>query len=206
MQIKVCGLKYPENISDILETNVDYLGMIFHPQSARFVSSANNYKNIPNAKKVGVFVNKSADEIINFHKDYQFNTVQLHGNENNDLVIELKNKGLNVWKAFGVDIHFNFDILNNFPDVDAFLFDTFTTQHGGSGKKFDWQILKGKTFAKNFWLSGGISLEDAEELQNFYHPNCIGLDINSKFELEPGLKDVQKIKEFKQKINQSLNS
>ena len=206
MQIKVCGLKYPENISDILETNVDYLGMIFHPQSARFVSSANNYKNIPNAKKVGVFVNKSADEIINFHKDYQFNTVQLHGNENNNLVNELKNKGLNVWKAFGVDIHFNFDILNNFPDVDAFLFDTFTTQHGGSGKKFDWQILQGKTFTKNFWLSGGISLEDAEELQNFYHPNCIGLDINSKFELEPGLKDVQKIKEFKQKINQSLNS
>ena len=105
-----------------------------------------------------------------------------------------------------MDIHFNFDILNNFPNVDAFLFDTFTTQHGGSGKKFDWQILQGKTFTKNFWLSGGISLEDAEELQKFYHPNCIGLDINSKFELEPGLKDVQKIKEFKQKINQSLNS
>ena len=119
MQIKVCGLKYPENISDILETNVDYLGMIFHPQSARFVSSANNYKSIPNAKKVGVFVNKSADEIINFHKDYQFNTVQLHGNESNDLVIELKNKGLNVWKAFGVDIHFNFDILNNLAICNA---------------------------------------------------------------------------------------
>lgn len=204
MQIKVCGLKYPENISDVLETNVDYLGMIFHPQSPRFVSSASNYKNIPNSKKVGVFVNKNLDEIINYHKDYQFNTVQLHGNENNDLVIELKHKGLQVWKAFGLEIHFNFEILNNFPDVDAFLFDTFTTNHGGSGKKFDWQILIDQKIEKPFWLSGGIGLEDANQLQKFTHPQCLGYDINSKFEIEPGLKDVQKIIEFKQKIDQNL--
>jgi len=204
MHIKVCGLKYPENISDILECNVDYLGMIFHPESARFVSSASNYKNIPNSKKVGVFVNKSFEEIINYHKDYQFNTVQLHGNENNDLILQLKSKGLQVWKAFGVHPNFNFDILNNFADADAFLFDTFTQLHGGSGKKFDWQILNGKVFSKPFWLSGGISLDDANQLQKFTHPQCLGYDINSKFEIEPGLKDVQKIIEFKQKIDQNL--
>lgn len=202
MLIKVCGLNDPENYKDIADLNVDYLGMIFYPKSPRYVEKNPELFMANNCEKVGVFVNESAENILKLQNKYLFTTVQLHGKENNDLIASLKNKGLKVWKALGIYEDFDFTTLNNYPDADLFVFDTFTKQHGGSGKKFNWQLLVDKEIPKPFLLSGGIDVLDSNSIKEFNHKKFLGVDVNSKFEIRPGLKDSKKVQELIKALKQ----
>jgi phosphoribosylanthranilate isomerase len=160
-------------------------------------------KQIPaSIKKVGVFVNASPDYIVNTAKQYDLQYVQLHGNELPDFCRILRQKGLNVIKAFSVNDSFNFAMLNNYkPFCDLFLFDTKGTQPGGNGVAFDWNILQKYDQQVPFLLSGGISLQNIDELMDLTVTIPVyGIDINSQFEIEPGLKDVSLIQKLVERI------
>lgn len=191
-------MKIPENIEAVSGLNPDFMGFIFYPPSKRFIGldfEVNHLKAVnKNIIKTGVFVNATTDEVLEFGKLYGMQAIQLHGNESPELCQQIKNAGFFTIKAFGVDDGFDFTLLNPYQDkVDLFLFDTKTDQHGGSGKTFNWQILANYKLEKPFMLSGGISLGNLEEVLKLAHPYFYGIDINSKFELEPGLKDIGKL-------------
>jgi phosphoribosylanthranilate isomerase len=198
MKIKVCGLKYPDNIEAVSALSPDYMGFIFYGPSARFADnlSVDVLQNIPaTAVKTAVFVNESAETISNLVDEYGFNAIQLHGNEDADFCGAFKSK-VTVIKAFGVNEGFDFGQLNEYKNsVDYFLFDTKTNIHGGSGKTFNWRILDNYKLDIPFFLSGGLSLENLEEVKNIDHPQFYGVDLNSRFEIAPGQKDVVKLEQ-----------
>ena len=194
--IKVCGLTKPENIFKLDRLDVDYLGFIFYAPSKRNALDLETPLETK-AKKIGVFVNEDLDFIMAQVQKHQLSGVQLHGEESPALCQQLKNKGLIVWKVFGIDSHFVFDRLEAYLlVVDAFLFDTKSPQKGGTGKHFDWKLLNSYPFEKPIILSGGIELKDVEAIASLNLPHLIGLDINSKFEIKPGVKEVEKVKAF----------
>ncbi len=198
MKIKVCGMKFPENVLQVAALQPDYLGFIFYPHSPRFVGYEVNESLTElclSAKKTGVFVDKDFSTIKNIIQTYQLDAVQLHGNEPAEMCAALKDK-VEVIKAFGVDDHFDFDQLKTYENVvDYFLFDTKTTVYGGSGEAFDWQMLEKYHLNVPFFISGGLSNENIGSVLNFKHPAFYGVDLNSRFEDEPGLKNVQKLEE-----------
>jgi phosphoribosylanthranilate isomerase len=197
MKIKVCGLKNPENINEVEALGPDYLGFIFYRQSPRFVADlqAETLTALPKTiHKTGVFVNEDAKEITRLIAAYDFDAIQLHGSESPEFC-NLFKVTVSVIKAFGVDENFDFEQLNDYVGkVDYFLFDTKTDKHGGSGKVFNWTILDNYRLDTPFFLSGGLSLENLEAVKLINHPRFHGVDLNSKFELEPGLKDIDKLK------------
>ncbi len=199
MKLKVCGMREPGNIADLIRVNPDYIGMIFYSKSPRFV-------NLPNIKikehilKVGVFVNESIPDILIKVKNYKLDLVQLHGNESVNVCHDLFKKNIKVIKAFSVDGSFDFERLNEFePYCELFLFDARGKTPGGTGKQFNWDLLKHYRGNTNYFLSGGIDLCDVSAL--FEHrekdKRMTGVDINSKFEIRPAYKDIEKIKKFK---------
>ena len=198
MKIKICGLKHPGNIETIAALAPDYMGFICYPSSPRFIADniqAETLAALPgNIYKTAVFVNESADSITKLIDTYNFGAIQLHGNERPEFCKSFKGKVV-VIKAFGVDKDFDFEQLNQFVgSIDYFLFDTKTDQHGGSGKIFDWTLLDNYKLNIPFFLSGGLSLENLEEIKSINHPQFYGVDLNSRFEIEPGLKDIDKLK------------
>lgn len=198
MKIKVCGMKYPENIQAVAALEPDYLGLIFYPHSPRFVGFEPNEDltglRLP-AKKAGVFVDKDFVTIKSIIQKYQLDAVQLHGNESAETCAALRNSVI-VIKAFGVDESFDFDHLKAYEDkVDYFLFDTKTVVYGGSGKVFDWHVLEKYTLNVPFFISGGLDNENISSVLQFKHPAFYGLDLNSRFEDAPGLKNIEKLKE-----------
>ncbi|MCF1421176.1 phosphoribosylanthranilate isomerase [Mangrovimonas futianensis] len=206
MKLKVCGMKYGENIKAVSQLQPDYIGFIFYDQSARYFDG-----DIPeiseSIKKVGVFVNASMDEIITKINTYQLQAVQLHGDESPDLCNALKHQfpQLEIIKVFSISNHFDFKKLQPYETyVDAFLFDTKGILPGGNGYTFDWNALEGYPSEKPFILSGGIGLDEVPQLKTFLKSplskHCLAVDINSQFEIEPGLKNVQKLKEFKSEL------
>ncbi len=198
MKIKVCGMKFTDNRKDVEKLPVDMLGYIFYPPSKRYVGE-NPEEGLFNSAKsmVGVFVDENAFEILALAKNLGFEWIQLHGAENPKTCKILKSQGLKIIKAFSVDKDFQFHKTKPFHEVaDLFLFDTKTNLPGGSGKKFDWQILEKYEGSTPFLLSGGIRVEDAEEIKTFEHPQLIGVDLNSGFEDEPGLKNIKNLKKF----------
>ncbi|PWS29546.1 N-(5'-phosphoribosyl)anthranilate isomerase [Pedobacter yonginense] len=207
MKIKVCGMKFAANIASVAALKPDYLGFIFYEQSPRFINevSAELIKYIPQEiKTVGVFVDEEVEKIKEKVNQHQLNAVQLHGGESVEDCSNLKSSipGLEIIKAFGLDEDFDFSILVPYTDVvDYFLFDTKTKAHGGSGKTFDWSILDGYTLNKAYFLSGGIDLEHAEPITKINDARLYALDVNSRFELEPGLKNADRIAEFINKIS-----
>lgn len=208
MKIKVCGMKYEENIYDLNNLFPDFMGFIFYPKSKRFVGniSQNIFANISaKIKKVGVFVDEEDyEEIINLKNMYSLDYIQLHGNESPDFCRALEYHGLIVIKAFGIDENFDFSITKRYEGmVDYFLFDTKTTEFGGSGKSFDWKKLEDYSGNKKFFLSGGINDDNFEEIIKIEHPMFYGIDINSKFEIKPGFKNIDKIKKFITKIREN---
>lgn len=211
LNLKVCGMKFAANIAAVASLQPDYLGFIFYDKSPRFISdvSAELIKYIPSEiKTVGVFVDEELDIVKKKVNLYQLKAVQLHGSESPEYCALLKNafNGLEVIKAFGVDEDFDFAVLDNYNDsVDYFLFDTKTKAHGGSGKTFDWKILDSYKLDKPYFLSGGIDLEHAGAIAGIKDERLYALDINSRFETEPGVKDVEKIKEFVTKIKTTLS-
>ncbi|MDC3227799.1 phosphoribosylanthranilate isomerase [Flavobacteriaceae bacterium] len=200
MKLKVCGMKFSENISEIESLKPDFMGFIFYKKSKRFF---NESKLILNDKinRVGVFVNQEINEVIDNIKKYKLDYVQLHGEEDVRYCLSIKSI-CKVIKVFKIDDTFNFNKVKKFENVsDYYLFDTKTNLHGGSGKKFNWEILKNYNSKKYFFLSGGISENDIEEIKKIrkIYP-IIGIDINSKFELPNLKKDRAKIKSLIDKI------
>ncbi|TWP31433.1 phosphoribosylanthranilate isomerase [Apibacter muscae] len=206
MKIKVCGMKHPENIQQLIQLPIDFMGLIFYSKSPRYVVELNpkHLSNLPsNIKKVGVFVNAELQEVENRVKEYFLDYVQLHGKETVEYIKELRIKipNLRIIKAFSIAEIEDIEKTEEYEEVcDYLLFDTKTPQHGGSGKKFDWTILNNYKGETPFFLSGGISLEDTEEIQKIQHKKLYALDLNSKFELKPGLKDIKQLDKFLNKI------
>lgn len=204
MLVKVCGMREPENIEKVAQLGVDMMGFIFYPKSPRFASqSVARTAADKNVCRVGVFVNESVELISDKILQFDLDAVQLHGNESRELCEQLheQNGLLKVIKAISVSTVRDIQKYKEYVGaVDYFLFDTKCKTVGGSGQQFDWQVLENYDGDVPFILSGGIGPEDVERIRNFHHPKCIGIDLNSKFEMEPGLKDVEKLKTFLENI------
>jgi phosphoribosylanthranilate isomerase len=208
MKIKVCGLRDPGNIKAIAALEPDYMGFIFYGSSPRYVHElqVDALESIPHTiNKTAVFVNESAETINDLIDKYNFDFIQLHGDESPEFCNSLRDKAI-VIKAFGVNNDFDFKQLNKYKNkVDLFLFDTKTESYGGSGKTFDWGILDNYELEIPFFLSGGISPENIEEVKYITHPQFYGVDLNSKFEITPGLKDLEKLEKAFNTIKQSAD-
>ncbi|MEQ8903999.1 phosphoribosylanthranilate isomerase [Ekhidna sp.] len=201
LKLKVCGMRDPANISGLLDLKPDFIGFIFYPKSPRYVDEMDEdfIMRIPlSIHKVGVFVNESLEKIVAAANKYGLEYIQLHGDEDLDFAKAVKAKGLKVIKVFRV--------MDTIPVVakkyegiaDYFLFDTKTADYGGSGRHFDWNILRNYNLNVPFLLSGGVQLEDIDKIKEMNIEKLIGVDVNSRFELEPGLKDLGKLKLLKE--------
>ncbi|WP_199118989.1 phosphoribosylanthranilate isomerase [Pedobacter sp. ASV28] len=205
LKIKVCGMKHAANIAVVANLRPDYMGFIFYVKSPRYISevAAELIKYVPqDIKTVGVFVNDTLENVKVTVSKNHLKAVQLHGSEDVDYCREVKGLGVEVIKAFGISTDFDFNQLEVYlPVVDYFLFDTQTPVHGGSGKVFDWNLLEKYELAKPYFLSGGIDLNHTEQIKEIKDDRLYAVDVNSKFELEPGLKDVEKLKFFFDDLN-----
>ncbi|MCR9014041.1 phosphoribosylanthranilate isomerase [Aquiflexum gelatinilyticum] len=206
MKLKVCGMRESANVRNLLDqVQPDWMGLIFYPASPRFVDDIQaDWIRDTKIRKVGVFVDASLTDIAEKIQKFGLSTIQLHGNESVEEVREIKEKtGLEVFKVFSIDKNIDWKHLEGYlPHVDYFLFDTFTHTYGGSGKTFNWQILLDYPFDKPFLLSGGLTLGHLDAIGDMKSkvPQLQGLDINSKFEIEPGLKDIDLVSEFKKSL------
>ena len=200
MKLKVCGMKYKENILDVASLHPDYLGFIFYENSTRyFISDIPKLQNTIN--KVGVFVNASLDDIATKIILHNLQVVQLHGNESSKFCKTIQKLNVKVIKVFSVNDNFNFEVLKQFEDVcDFYLFDTKGKLPGGNGFAFNWDLLDKYPSTKPYFLSGGIGLDQIEQLKHFLKSkaskHCYAMDVNSKFEKEAGLKHIDDLKMF----------
>ncbi|MBT8393942.1 MAG: phosphoribosylanthranilate isomerase [Flavobacteriaceae bacterium] len=204
MKLKVCGMKYQDNILEVAALQPDYLGFIFHEPSPR-----NFEDEIPNIsdsiKKVGVFVDEKIEYVSRQIEKYKLDAVQLHGHESTEMCRILKSSGIEVIKVFSIKNEFDFSVLEAYEAVcDFFLFDTKGKLPGGNGYTFNWNALIKYPSSKPFFLSGGIGLDEIDKIMEFKKSDvskyCYTIDINSKFEIEPGLKNIKKVKEFKSQL------
>ncbi|MGY5255478.1 phosphoribosylanthranilate isomerase [Sphingobacterium spiritivorum] len=210
VKIKICGMKYPENIRETGLLNIDYMGFIFYEGSKRCVAelSASDIELPDRIQRVGVFVNASAVTIKNKIRTYGLHGVQLHGTESPQLCEEIKASGVLVIKAFGIENNFDWKILNKYTEVtDYFLFDTKSDQHGGTGKTFDWAILQNYNLQKPYFLSGGLGPDNINNALLTTDKRLYAIDLNSKFESEPGLKKTELLKQVVKTIkNEQISS
>lgn len=204
-KIKICGLRDPENIRGVLTLQPDYIGFIFYPASKRFVGSALEatwVAQLAGVCKTGVFVDADERQVNSYVAQYGFQAVQLHGNEDAAYCARLKQTGVTVIKAFGIDPRFDWAQLDEYEDAaEYYLFDTQSKQHGGTGTRFDWKLLEGYTSDKPFFLGGGISTENIREALEIGDSRLYALDLNSKFETAPGIKDIELLKQTLQIFN-----
>ena len=201
LQIKICGMCNPLNIKEVDALRPDYLGIIFYKESPRCMDK--NPDAIPetNATKVGVFVDKDIEYIIKKAREFKLKVIQLHGNETPETCDDLMELGYDVFKAFKISDETK--VTEIYPFVGkctAFLFDTKSDKPGGSGKKFNWEKLDEMAELFPFFLSGGIGIDDIESIKKLNYENLIGLDLNSRFESEPGMKDTELLQAFISKI------
>jgi phosphoribosylanthranilate isomerase len=208
MKIKVCGLRDPENIEAVAALSPDYLGFIFYAPSPRFADRLDPQllNNVPPLiEKSAVFVDEDAATINALIEMYNFDAVQLHGSEDPDFCNALREQ-VTVFKAFALTGDFNFAVLNSYRNkVDFLLFDAKTPGYGGSGKTFDWALLNKYKLDIPFFLSGGISPDNIGEIKNISHPQFYGVDLNSKFETSPGIKDVAALEKAFNMIKQTID-
>ncbi|MBQ8948384.1 MAG: phosphoribosylanthranilate isomerase [Prevotella sp.] len=201
--VKVCGMRDAENIREVEALGIDLMGFIFWPKSSRYVSEHPAY--LPRqAKRVGVFVDADIDDIRQRVQDYRLDFIQLHGHESPDFVRQLRSVcgDTAIIKAFNIATTEDLFQTESYEGlVDYFLFDTKGKSVGGNGEKFDWSVLDAYHGHTPFLLSGGIGPDDAERVTTFLTSHkCAGIDLNSRFELAPGLKDIHQLKEFIKKI------
>lgn len=199
LKIKICGMKYPENMLQASALQPDYFGFIFYEKSSRFFDGI--MPELPKQiLKVGVFVDENLINIQQKITQYQLQLVQLHGNENPEFCTKLQSLPIKVIKTFAISNEFDFKVLDQFETAcDYFLFDTKGENPGGNGYSFDWKILKNYKSTKPFFLSGGIGLNSIKAIQNLKIP-VFALDLNSKFETKPGLKNISLLQTFKQQL------
>jgi len=205
MNIKVCGITEMKQLQQLDGLDIDFAGMIFYKDSPRYVGSKLNAKDVKKAdfdlKKTGVFVNPEMIEVLDAIDEYGLDVVQLHGDETPEMCEDLSSE-VEVIKAFRITGTEDIDkLVVPFDAVcDYYLFDTggLKESFGGTGQQFDWSILAKAKIEKPFFLSGGIGVEDAARVKAFKHPDMFGVDINSKFEVSPGVKDMKLLLQFKQ--------
>ena len=199
VRIKICGMKFPENILEVGVLLPDFIGFIFWEKSSRFFDG--EMPRLPKSiKKVGVFVNESLEIVVTKIKKYKLDCIQLHGEESVEFCQNLKETPIEIIKVFSIKDNFNFEVLKEFESVcDYFLFDTKGELPGGNGTTFDWNLLKKYPSNKPFFLSGGIGIEEIKLLKIINLP-VYGIDVNSKFETEPGLKNIKLLKSFQSQI------
>lgn len=202
----------PNNITELVELKPDYMGFIFYSQSKRYIGNLHpdTLASIsPSTKKTGVFVNEAMDVMADQVIEYDLDAVQLHGDESAEFCRSFKKflqnmqteKHVELIKAFGVDEGFDFSVLDGYEDfVDYFLFDTRTTDYGGSGFTFDWKILENYRGQKPYFLSGGLSLENIDGISEIRDMRFHGIDLNSKFEVKAGVKDINKLRSVFEKV------
>ena len=205
VKLKICGMKH--NIAEVAKLQPDYLGFIFYDKSPRFFNAEEIPQLPAGVKKVGVFVDENISKVIELTKKYALDIIQLHGNESNayvrDLQSNLEFSDTLVWKAFSLDDEFDFSELSSYENtVDKFLFDTKGKEKGGNGYTFNWEILKGYTLKKPFILSGGIGLDEIESLKELLQTDLpiYAIDVNSRLETKPGLKNIEDLKRFKNEL------
>ena len=202
MKLKVCGMRYTDNIRAVATIEPDYLGFIFFEGSSRYVSES--IPKLPTVlKKAGVFVNASYDTIVKKINTYDLQAVQLHGDESPEFCKSIQALNIEVIKVFSIKSEFNFELLRPFePVCDFFLFDTKGPLAGGNGYCFDWSVLEKYPSKKPYFLSGGIGLESIEALQEFKKSTaaiyCYAIDVNSQFEIAPAQKNKKLLEKFKQ--------
>lgn len=202
MKIKVCGMREQSNVRQVAQLPIDYMGFIFYDKSPRFVPTPIHPDIIKilsekNILKVGVFVNELFDEVLSISSFNHLEVIQCHGEESPAYCNRLKNEGFTVIKTFHLDKDFNFLSLVNYHDAcDFFLFDSLTKIYGGSGMRFDWNLLRNYDNQKPIILSGGIGPGDEPLIKQITGLNIHAIDINSRFEIEPAIKDEKKIKTF----------
>ncbi len=219
--IKVCGMRDAQNIREVAALGVNLIGLIFYPKSPRYVKSPNSLTPLPLSqgegsdmldkqyKTVGVFVNDMPQNIVTAVYNYHLSYIQLHGDESTVMIDNLRRTlvpdivpQIKIIKAISVSCAEDIKQCETYEGhVDLFLFDTKCKGYGGSGQKYDWSVLDAYTGQTPFLLSGGIGPEDAERIHDFHHPRCIGIDLNSKFETAPGMKDVTKLQQFLLQLN-----
>ena len=205
-QLKVCGLTQLSQIRELVALKIDFLGFIFYEKSPRFVLNhltLDDISKINHSGKVGVFVNETIKKIVDISEKADLNLIQLHGDENEEYIVRLRqslSENIKIIKVFRIGnqtIEELQNTINQQPITNNYLlFDTDSKAFGGTGNTFDWKILTQLKINKAYFLSGGISLENIHQLSTI-NQQPLALDINSKFETEPGIKDLEKIKTFK---------
>jgi phosphoribosylanthranilate isomerase len=204
MKLKVCGMKYENNIAEVAEMQPDYLGFIFYENSSRNFNTT--IPEVPDSiNKIGVFVNAKLDFIIDKVEKHDLQGVQLHGDESPEFCASLQEHNLIIIKVFSIKNLFDFSVLEPYEDVcNYFLFDTKGKKRGGNGKTFNWNVFKKYKSKKPYFLSGGIGPDEMEALLLFLkRPEsdlCCTLDVNSKFETASGIKDIKQLKEFRYQL------
>lgn len=209
MRVKVCGMTLPEQLEQLGSIGVTFAGFIFYAKSPRYVfkhMTTTQIRKENSVNKVGVFVNASIEEVLHMVDECRLHMVQLHGDETPKYCEKIADY-VSVVKAFRISENDNLEwMIRPYMDVcDMFMFDTMGAGYGGTGKKFNWNMLKDASIGKPFFLSGGIEPGDEEKLKEFTElpvgKALFSVDINSKFEISPGIKDIPKVKEFVQKLN-----
>ena len=199
MIVKVCGMRDADNIRKVEALGINMMGFIFYPKSSRYVSNRPAYLPIK-CKRVGVFVDTTIKDILQHIADYSLDIIQLHGHESTDFICSLRSlcgDSIAIIKAFNIATKEDLDTTVPYAGlVNYFLFDTKGPSVGGNGEKFDWSVLEAYHGNTPFLLSGGIGPDDAERILDYHHSKCIGIDLNSRFEIEPGIKDITKLKTF----------
>lgn len=201
IKLKVCGMRDQQNIAELIKLKPDFIGHIFYEKSPRLIHE-DYFGKIPNSiKRIGVFVNESEVKILEIAKAYKLEFIQLHGNETVEFAKGLKAKGIKIIKVLSVQSEMPMEQIKSFePCVDYFLFDTKTPDFGGSGKKFDWSILKQYNSTVPFFLSGGIDLDDIQVIKKMNIERLFAIDVNSRFEVSLGLKDIKKLEALKSRL------
>lgn len=201
-------MREPDNIREVATTGIDWMGFIFYARSPRFIGNESDEETArieaireSSLRTVGVFVNATSEYMQEMAQKYTLDYLQLHGNESPEACYELQKRGYAVIKAFSIASEEDLAATIGYEGrVDYFLFDTKCNNYGGSGKQFDWSVLAAYIGQTPFLLSGGIQPESVEAIRNFRHPRFAGIDLNSGFETEPGIKNARQLKTFIEKI------
>lgn len=209
IKLKVCGMKQADNLEAVAALQPDFLGFIFYPKSKRYMAETLSPEQVrelsSSIQRVGVFVNAEVGEVLEQAKKYDLDILQLHGDETPEQCAALKGRGYQIVKAFGLDENFDFEQLKGYAEVvDFYLFDTKGPAYGGNGVVFDWSVLKKYDQQKPFFLSGGLGIEEVKKLDELPNLPLYAIDVNSRFEIEPGLKDPGLLRELKQHLSQKL--
>jgi len=208
LNIKICGMREVDNIREVLTFQPDFLGFILYSKSSRYVNRDRlekiNAIDFGSTEKVGVFVNEEPQKIISVAHRYHFKYIQLHGDETDEVIQTMKEQGLKVIKVISVATSADLGMIHNYPSANYLLFDTKGQKRGGNGYKFDWRLLENIATDKPIFLSGGLGVEDLKSVQEKNMENLMGLDFNSKLEEKPARKDIAKIKQLMNQINQEV--